>query len=281
MPVAEEDRLEVGVLGLEATHRWEHGLTVLPALTLNARGAWPRFLLGKINGLHSAPGRESSPLNRVGKIGTTATPDRLQSKSVVYEGVLFGRTLAEARLGRLQLLTAFSVQTARTMRVTPHEDYAGGTEHVYTAVPQTIDCDDDQGRSPTAQPTPFGREFVLSLRLDDPRTYRPDAVAVTGSTVAIEGGFAPTDFIATVPNPGSSITIAGARGTLHVIGLTPGVAAIVDTVRGQITQAGEAAGLVAADSTMLDAPSSLPEGDSSLTITGAASMTVTYRKAYW
>ena len=285
-PVAEADRLEVGVLGLEAVHQWEHGVPGQPpVLRLNDRKVWPRYVLrGPIGGLHSGPDREQSTDPRLGRIGSAGRPVKLGAKSVSYSGTVYGRTLAELRLARMALLTAFSVQTARTMRVLPDPDYAGGTEHVYSATVLACDCDDTQVLAPTATPSAFGREFVVGLRMDDPRTYRPLVIAAAsqGGEATIENGTAPADAVIDVEGlTGTSITVTTDLGDLTVDALDGDCR--LDLRRGEVTDAGtgQPVGLIDPSSTLLDAPSALPPGPSTVTITGASSMTVRYRSAWW
>lgn len=285
MPVAEQDRIEVGVLGLEAVHEWAHGL-VIPGflagpLRLNDEKAWPRWRVREIGGLGSGAERSGDSDPQVGRIGNTGRPSKIAGKTVTYSGTVFGRTLAEVRQARAAGIAAFSVQTLRPMRVIPHADYAGGTEHTYTATPMVVDIDEKQSSGPTRQPSGFAREFVIGLRLDDPRTYRPERTAAPDAAgiATIVNSTAPTDVLLELSAIAGDVTLTGTFGSVTLQAL-PAVCTVHLPSGTALDANGVAVGKVAAGSTLLDGPAAVPAGTSTLKVVGAQ-MLVRYRPAFW
>lgn len=178
MPVATTD----GILGLEARHRWNN------ALSLNdwQDGGWPNYKLRRIRGLHDLPDSDDNRELATEAIGEVVYDSFARGKTVTYEGVIRGRTLAELRYGAQLLRNAFGpdlstgLNPERRMVVIPNATY-GTVQHTFTAQCRLCTIEDEQAHGPSRYPTPYVRQFVIDLRLSDPRIYEWDPGTSTAS----------------------------------------------------------------------------------------------------
>lgn len=188
-----------GVLGLEATHQWGAGLV------LNQEGVYPRYELDRIGGLHSHPEVEDNREPAFGRIGEIAYPSLPRGKTLTYEGRVVAYTLAQMRAAAAALRGSFRPVSDGTMYVRP-SPVIGGPTWRYGARVLACDVDDEQTRGDEAMPSPYQREFVLSLRMADPR------FSVDGAPVSVNGvdgdvrvitnpGTAPADPVVVIDGP--------------------------------------------------------------------------------
>lgn len=189
----------IGVPGLEARHQWAD------VIDLNNPGAWPRYDLDRITGLHSLPEADDNRESAFGRIGEIVYPSLQRGKTVTYEGRVIGRNLAELRQGANALRGACPSGDEAPMRIqSPLPDT---TQWLTYARCLSCDVDDDQAQySPWAVPTAYQRNFVLALRLHDPRFYASlEAITTGGTNGAVVGvnnvGTAPANPVFVVNGP--------------------------------------------------------------------------------
>lgn len=200
--------LEDGVPGLEALH------------TLNPPGSWPPFTINDwmdpatglvqlphsrlqtITGLYDKPDSDDPRVNLVNQIGELAFPRQQRGKSIVYTGVVVGRTLAELRHRVAALRAAASIQsqspTGWTLSVAYDPTY-DPTGLAFVAYGQPIAfTSDESGFDGDASPTAWQQVFILTFRMADPRFWLPASVVTAGgddgSTQVLEmPGTAPSE----------------------------------------------------------------------------------------
>lgn len=247
MPVALEDRIRVGVLGLEATH--EHDAT---GLVLNAPRelGYPRYRVQKIPGLHSLPEGEDVRDQRYGQLGEKARPSLPRGKTVTYEGEVQARTLAELREACNDLRYAFGDRRfEQRINVNPHPDNPLGMPMFYRARCTALEIDEEQTFRETRVPSPWCRPFVLTFRMGDPRFYEVELNTVTGNvadqmaSVSVTNlGTAPADPVIYVAGEtGNDWTVTGHHDhTLRFVGwpIPSSDSAIIDFAERRLTLGG-------------------------------------------
>jgi hypothetical protein len=188
-----------GPLGLEAR-------LVLPnraAYTMNDRSvaarSAARVIFDAIGNWGALGDREDRRSPRRGMIGEQALRAILLGKTLSPKG----RVQAPSRQLLVRAVREFQAamndDQEQRFELWPHPDY-GSIGHYFHAATLALDgLDDDQTNySPQSLPTPWQRDFTLSIRLSDPRMYVIDDLAGTGftsgSTHTLDvGGNAPTD----------------------------------------------------------------------------------------
>lgn len=193
-----------GPLGLEARLRLGVG-----GLLLNEQGVWPRTKFDSIIGLHSLPDSDDPREARQGSIGEDVYPGQARGKTITYNGRVMGRTLPELRRHAAAVRSALGDRRLeRDFIIEPHPTW-GVVTWRYGARVLAYDADDAQDRGRTAVPTPWQREFVLTVRMSDPRFFVasgawPFVGANDGDPAnALNAGLAPTEplFIINGPIP--------------------------------------------------------------------------------
>lgn len=168
MPVALEDRIRVGVLGLEAQHRHETGLV----LNTPREDGFPRYRVTSIPGLHALPEGDDVRDPRFGMLGEKVRPSLPRGKTVTYEGEIQALSLPSLRQAADDLRYAFGDRRAEsTMFVDPHPENLLGRPMYYRARPTALEVDEEQTFRESRVPSPWCRPFVLTMRLGDPRFY--------------------------------------------------------------------------------------------------------------
>lgn len=209
---------EAVVPGLEGTHRWDD------TITIGDQNAWPRYKVRRITGLHSRgdfPEEVTEPI--VGRIGELARRAFLAGRTVVFEGGVMGRSLAECRLGQGRLQAAFSVTDERDVVSAQHPDYAatvsGQESFLWRARCIGLEMGDEQNHL-----SKWERPFALSLRQSDPRFYDPTAVFefAESAAVVVEPGIAlpqtaPFSIPAAAPAGSLTASVGGSAPTDPII----------------------------------------------------------------
>lgn len=181
--------------GVEGRHGW-FDLDNTIRLSMNEFGddlrpeSWPAYKIRDIAGLFALPDVEDNSEDETEAIGVRPLPSYVRSKNITYTIDVFGRTAQEMRLGGHLLRVAFGADMAtglnpvRRMVMTAHPLYpVASTQWTYRArCLQAVPGGDTQDRGPNAQPSPFGRNWVVGLRVYDPRIYEWDGLAESAPT---------------------------------------------------------------------------------------------------
>lgn len=270
-----------GAGGLWEVHKWNNSLELNTELTAGEDRYWVRT----INGLHSLPDRADSTSPKVGRIGENLFPTSPLGKTVTYNGEIQASSTVTMRAMRTAMLAAFAdTTTYGTM------DLISQYEPVYPAV----------DNSPTARfyarvlqleiaeeqtSSRFTREFLLGLRLIDPRIY---FLGLAFDQTSI--------YPLSCPNPGSApvdpvIHIAGASGTVTVSDGThiltfqncPSGTLDIDFLQRTAKVGADNVELVVSDSDWWDSHVPGIAGGATVTITqtGGTSVRVTFVPAVW
>lgn len=208
MTVAIQD----GILGLEAVHAWVYNNQ---SFDLNDLSAMPRTRLIRIPGLHSLPDADDNRELKTGRSGEQLYPSHSRGRTVTYEGVIEATSLQSLRRTGNGMRRGFQRRYDNgVMTVSPHEAY-GSVEHFYNARVIAYDSDDEQTRSPQSAYR-FSRDFVLSVRQGDARSYVVGQQSVDGTNHATVNcsnlGYAPTDPIVQIKGSITNATVVITRG---------------------------------------------------------------------
>jgi hypothetical protein len=178
-----------GILGLEAVHR------IANHVDLNTQTGLPRVELDRITGLHSLPDADDNREATYAMTGERVFPSLNRGRTITYEGRILAADLHGLRAMAMQLRYAGTVGrlSETSVVVTPHPS-VGGVAHRYDARILALEIDDTQTRGYEAMPTPYQRDFVLTVRQSDPRYY------LVGQDVTVSATAA--DVVA-VTNPGN------------------------------------------------------------------------------
>ena len=202
--------IDEGVPGLEGTHTYKSFvLQNYHALRM------PCARVRKITGLHGRPDSEDNREALRGVDGERVLPSRLRGKTVIYEGVIQGRTLPELRELSAWMRACFGATTTEDwMHVaTPR----GGVSWYAAMRPIDLSMDDEQTMGMTAQPSPWQRPFTLTMRqgkpywMADPPQH--DVTVADGATIQRfnEGTF-PAEPIISLHGPGGGFTTVQRTG---------------------------------------------------------------------
>jgi hypothetical protein len=237
----------VGVLGLEARHEWEN-----MGVVLNEPRAWgyPRYKLRRIGGLHSSPEADDNRDDRQGQLGQRARPSLVRGKTITYEGTVEALTLPDLRAACNDLRYVFGERRWEgRMNVLPDPSAVLGMPMWFRARATSLEIDDEQTLDERHVPSPWCRDFVLSLRMGDPRFYEWEEQTVSQdihdgqASVSIEHpGSAPTDPVIYVHgSTGPDWTLTGHHDYKFVVydqSVTAPDSAIVDFRERRITSGG-------------------------------------------
>jgi hypothetical protein len=151
--------------GLEALFSWSPPGAPEPVITL---GGSPYRLTG-ITGLSSLGDSEANADPRVGSVGETPRLSQRRGRTVVYEGRIIASGLLELREAETALREAFDDQSVEGhMQVAAHPDnveLADQSAKYFNARALNVDIIDQQATRT------WTRNFVVGLRLSDPRLY--------------------------------------------------------------------------------------------------------------
>jgi hypothetical protein len=199
-----------GPLGLEAR-------LVLPnraAYTMNDRSvaarSAARVIFDAIGNWGALGDREDRRSPRRGMIGEQALRAILLGKTLSPKG----RVQAPSRQLLVRAVREFQAamndDQEQRFELWPHPDY-GSIGHYFHAATLALDgLDDDQTNySPQSLPTPWQRDFTLSIRLSDPRMYVIDDLAGTGFTRRVDAHASRTSAGTPRPIPVISGTLNG------------------------------------------------------------------------
>jgi hypothetical protein len=187
--------IEHGILGLEGIHRLSN------LVDLNTQGDLPRIELDRIVGLHSLPEADDNREAKYGQGGEQVYLSLARGRTITYEGRLVAtdiyglRSLARSLRYAAGLGRAGHSNVPGTSIVVRPDPAVGGISHSYIARVLALDIDDEQARGYESMPSPFQREFVMSVRQADPRYY---AVGVDVWGGGVNGA------ISTVTHPGNA-----------------------------------------------------------------------------
>lgn len=198
-----------GIPGLEGRHEWNG------AVVLNDRSVWPRYKLNRITGLHSLGDPEDRRENAVGRVGELPRRSRRRGKTIVYEGQVQARSLADLRLASAELRAAFADQEAEYQMLVTHAPEYSDASYFFWARALQCEIPDVQG-SPFGASMGFERDFAIGVRVSDPRHY--DAEGQDGTTLAISvgGGIVPPvtpPFTPALPTSSSGAGLVENTGT--------------------------------------------------------------------
>ena len=188
--------------GLECTH-------AIGGVTMNDRTLSHRIKLNRITGLHSLPESDDERRPRTGFLGEATYPGYARGKTVVYEGVVEGSSLDNLRSKCAAFRAGLQNRSDEYLvTITPNASWGDDIWAYYARVMQ-LDIDDVQAdRSPRHARGPYGRGFMLGLRMSDPRfIYVNSSHSTSGHTTSQEltnQGSAPTDPTFTIIVPGGT-----------------------------------------------------------------------------
>ena len=184
--------IEHGVLGLEGIHRLNN------RFDMNLQGVYPRVKIDRITGLHSLPDADDFRENNYGRAGEIEYQSLYRGRTVVYEGRCQAMDLLGLRWITRTFREAGSFGHLHHGNITVYPPAAiGGVVFEYEPRILSLEIDDEWTRSLHAVPSPYQREFILTVRSGDPRYF------VVGQDV-IYGPAADGAWVA-VNNPGNAV----------------------------------------------------------------------------
>lgn len=166
--------------GIEGWHSWYEIDGIALLFEMNRPDTWPRIKVRDIAGLFDLPDSEDNSEDNTEAIGAEPLPSYVRTKNVTYTVDVFGRTAQEMRQGTWALRQAFGanrftgLNPIRRMVVRPNPEFPGDLDQ-YTFSGRCLQCSpggDVQERGANAVPSPFGRNYVIGIKLYDPRIYR-------------------------------------------------------------------------------------------------------------
>ena len=172
-----------GILGIEARHRWNSGVTLGDETTS------PRVKIEAINGLRSLAEPEDIREGSMGRRGEAARNSYRRGKTLAYELLLQARSLADLRRLASDLAATFDDLTEGRMLVTPHPDYSAGFSRFFRGRALSLD-EGPEILNPHAA-WQFQQPFALGIRMADTRFYDPQEVIDSTGLIAPAGGLAP------------------------------------------------------------------------------------------
>ena len=265
-----------GVPGLEGRHVYR-GFTLQGYHTVRM----PCARVRKITGLH---GRADSDDNREplrGAPGERVLPSHMRGRTVIYEGVLQGRTLTELRQLAWGMRGAFGATTGEDwMHVTTPR---GGVGWYALMRPIDLSIDDEQTMGEQQLPSPWQRPFTLTMRASKPywASDPPQADSGLSSGTILtrfnEGNY-PADPIITMSSMGETVVAERVGGpeprklTFSNLDSMGGVVSLDFGARTMFTSLGGDAGrrLVMAQSNWWDdGATGMRVGQNDIRVTGA------------
>lgn len=167
-----------GGWGIEARHRWDD------VITLNDRSQSPQYRVRRIGGLRGLGDSEDNREPRLGRDGEIPRQSYRRGKTVTYEKAsIIASSLAELRQAEEALAAAFAdVQTEKRMVIAPHPDYASGSRFYWARSLSCEIADEQEDRSR------YRREFVVAVRMSDPRIFDSQPESATTAAVGSSGG---------------------------------------------------------------------------------------------
>lgn len=191
----------MSVRGLGALHRWTSAdgqEFVLGDVTVS-----PQIVIRELDGRHSKPDSEDNRDSRVGAIGEIPRLSVLRGKTESWQGTIIADSQVELAAARDAFVNAFADPREGTMEIAAHPSYPDGP-FAFNARCLTADCPDvlGFGQGGANDSRPWARDFVLTLRLSDPRYYEQydRAASVTIATPA-EGLVLPARLPAPITAP--------------------------------------------------------------------------------
>ena len=196
--------LAEGPLGLEALHSYR-------GVTLNNNGAFPRYRLKRITGLHSKAEADNLSDPAQGYMGELPRPGHKRGKTIVYIGKIEALSLPSMRVAISTLKAAFSQDGVEEYVTISPPAGRGGQSIIYGA--RVLSCDIDDEISATMQDVILHkRDFTISLRQHNPRYFGDEVntgnIGNTSTVVCNNAGNAPVDHIMILNGPlASSFTV--------------------------------------------------------------------------
>jgi hypothetical protein len=203
--------ITAGVPGLEGEHTWNGGIVLgrefgTPKL--------PRYKVTKWTGLHSLPESDDNRDKNTSRAGETIWPSFARGKTVIPTGVIQASDLEEMRVATAYMRGQFANRSDEGQMISEAVAHLDGIPWSWNARVLALDIDDEVKRGPGAQPTPWEREFMLSLRMSDARFYDwSDLGLATDSGPFLDygagGGAAVTHLVVNEGNADSDPVITG------------------------------------------------------------------------
>lgn len=187
--------------GLWEVHKWNNDLE----LNTEIEAGEGNYLINKITGLNALADIVDNSTKRVGRPGENFNPSSPGGKTVTYDGEIRELDVPSMRLSRTSLIAAFSNTRAEGYMDLIPQVPVGDNSPTARFFGKVLQLDPPEEISSYE----FKRNFLLGLRLTDPRIYFPSlAVDETGNP-------------AVVTNPGNAeveplITVAGASGDVTI-----------------------------------------------------------------
>lgn len=163
------------VPGIEARHTWQPAdgdPFSLGGVDFVARNLWPNYRMQKIEGRHDKADLEDKRDPATARLGEIARRTLKRGKTEAWTGTVRARSLPELRAGVSALAAAFTGDDEGEMTIHAPASYPGLPDFTYRARCTAFSAPDEQTRGPDAQETGgWERDFVLTLRLSDPRYF--------------------------------------------------------------------------------------------------------------
>lgn len=192
-----------GVLGLEGIHTFR-GLA-MNDLTQQVPAVTYRYKVTKITGLHARADSEDNREARRGHMGEFTYPSLLRGRTIVYEGKIQAQDLVAMRIASNNLRSAFASPDPEGELTISPPGARGGVGFGTIVRPMAEEMDDVQEFGPNAMPSPFQRQFMVTVRAHDPRYYVVGPVTASagaGANLAItNSGNAPSEPYFTLNGP--------------------------------------------------------------------------------
>lgn len=164
--------------GLEATHTWDS------TFVMNDKDTWPKVRVSKIDGLHALSDFDDAADAINSRRGEFARASQRGGRTIVYSGSIQARTLSELRDTTEEMLAVFDPVIEKEMLIEPDPGYDSGSRR-YTARAVALTIPDEQVLSPQRASAGHERDFVLTMRLSDPRIYDPTLATGTSSSGSV------------------------------------------------------------------------------------------------
>jgi hypothetical protein len=184
--------IEHGVGGLESIHRLNN------RFDMNLQGVMPRVKIDRITGLHSLPDADDIREKNYGRAGEIEYTSLYRGRTVVYEGRCQAMDLLGLRWITRTFREAGSFGHLHHGSIHVYPPAAiGGVTFLYEPRILSLEIDDEWTRSLHAVPSPYQREFILTVRSGDPRYFAVGMDQVYGP--AADGQWV------AVNNPGNAV----------------------------------------------------------------------------
>lgn len=171
--------------GLDARQTWDDAFTLNRWTDDAGAELWPRVLIDEIEGWRSRPDAEDNRDPAIGRIGEIPRRGQLRGKSLTYKGRVEALSATELEGYADEFEAAFCHTETGRMVGTTHPLRPHQAAVVFEAEPTGFDCPEELTYGPHHENRGFGRPFVLTLRMSDPRFYALDGVAIASGEAPV------------------------------------------------------------------------------------------------